>query len=173
MAGDSTDPKPPLRQPWVGSDFQDPPRTDGGVALCGACRKVGRCHLGVEREHLGDDGIVRFNLTCPPEHEGGPNVAHGGWTAAALDDCLGHVPMQHGTRSVTAELTVSYVKPVPVGRPLEITAQLDKQDGSRWYISAELVLLPGRAVLARAHGIWVARDARHFDRHEQWLAEQA
>jgi uncharacterized protein (TIGR00369 family) len=155
-----------------GSGYQPPPRDDGGVALCGACRRVGTCGLGVEREHLDDDGVLRFAVTCGPDHEGGPNVAHGGWTAAVLDDCLGHLPLQHGVLSVTAELTISFVKPVPVGRPVQIAASVERREGSRWYITGEMTLQPAGAVLARARGIWVTRDTAHFDRHERWLESQ-
>jgi len=156
----------------TGADFQDPPRSSGGVALCGACRGGGLCRWGVEREELSADGSVRFALTCPPTHEGGPNVAHGGWTTAVMDDCLGHVPLLHRVMTVTAELTVSFVKPVPVGRPLELRARVERREGRRWYLAGELTLLPGGAVLARAHGVWVSRDRGHFDRHERWLAAQ-
>lgn len=155
-----------------GPEFLEPPRSAGGVALCGACRAAGECRWGVEREGSDEDGTVWFALTCPRENEGGPNVAHGGWTTAVLDDCLGHIPLLQRVMSVTAELTVSFVKPVPVDRPLEVRARVERREGSRWYISGELVLLPGRAVLARANGIWVTRDRAHFDRHEKWLAAQ-
>src|SRR3954452_12527821 len=134
---------------WAGADFQEPARTPGGVALCGACRAAGACRLGVRGERLDEDGVACFELSCPRDQEGGPEVAHGGWTAAVLDDCLGHVPLLHRVLSVTAELTVSFVKPVPVERPLEVRARVDRREGSRWYISAEMVLLPGRAVVAR------------------------
>jgi acyl-CoA thioesterase FadM len=73
---------------------------------------------------------------------------------------------------VTATLTVNFKKPVPVERPLEARAWIDEIDGSKWFISGELVLLPGRSVLATASGIWIARDPSHFTRHQQWLAEQ-
>ena len=157
---------------WAGTEFQEPPRTPGGVALCGACRVAGSCRLGVERERLDEDGVAWFELSCPRDQEGGPHVAHGGWTAAVLDDCLGHLPLLHRVLSVTAELTVSFVKPVPVQRPLQVRAWVERREGSRWYIAGEMVLLPARAVLARASGIWVTRDRGHFARHEAWLAGQ-
>jgi acyl-coenzyme A thioesterase PaaI-like protein len=169
----ATPAQPLITQPrWAGADFQDPPRTAGGVALCGACRRTGTCRLGLQTEMRDADGGALFELTCPAEHEGGPDVAHGGWTAAVLDDCLGHVPLLHGVLSVTAELTISYVKPVPVGRPLEVRAWVDRREGSRWYVHGELTLLPSSAVLARARGVWVTRDVGHVARHARWLAEQ-
>ena len=46
----------------------------------------------MRRETLGADGIVVSELMCPRDSEGGPDVAHGGWTAGnysvAPDDSL-------------------------------------------------------------------------------------
>ncbi|MEV5829734.1 PaaI family thioesterase [Actinomadura sp. LOL_016] len=170
MSTGGSEPRTPNLR-WAGSDFQDPPRTDGGVALCGACRTAGSCRLGVERERLDEAGTAWFDVSCPRDQEGGPNVAHGGWTASVLDECLGHVPLLNSTLSVTAELSVSFVKPVPIERPIRVKAWVEKREGSRWYIAGEMTLLPSGAVLARASGIWVTRDPGHFDRHERWLAE--
>lgn len=149
-----------------------PTRPGDAVILCGACARRGDCRLGVERERLERWDTAIFDLYCPRDQEGGPEVAHGGWIAAVLDECGGHLPLLNNVLSVTAELTVTFVKPVPVERALQARAWVDRREGSRWYIGVELMLLPGRAVLARASGIWVTRDQGHFDRHQAWLAEQ-
>ena len=156
----------------VAADVRDTPRSAGGVLLCGACQPKSQCRLGVRSESLDDSGVATFDVICPQDQEGGPNVAHGGWTAAVMDECLGHIPPLNNQMSVTATLTVNFKKPVPVGRPLEARAWIDKVEGSKWFISGELVLLPSRSVLATATGIWIARDPSHFVRHQQWLAEQ-
>lgn len=158
--------------PWVGSDSQERVRSQGGVTLCGACREAATCRLGVEREWLDGDDVATFELQCPRDQEGGPNVAHGGWTAAVMDEMLGHVPLLHDQMSVTATLTVNFKQPVPVKRSLAARAWIDTIKGSKWFISGELLLLPRRSVLATATGIWIARDWSHFERHERWLAEQ-
>jgi acyl-coenzyme A thioesterase PaaI-like protein len=116
--------------------------------------------------------VTHSVLTCPREHEGGPNVAHGGWTAAILDEVLGHVPILHGQLAVTGTLTIRYVRPVPIERELEARAWVARREGRRWYVAGELVLASTGAVLASAEGIWVERDPAHYDRHERWLAEQ-
>ena len=157
---------------WVGGDFQALPRNDGGVALCGACARTNQCRLGITQEQLRSDDVLTSNLACPPDHEGGPSVAHGGWTAAVMDEMLGHVPIAHNQLTVTATLTVNFKKPVPIERPLQARAWIDKIEGQKWFVSGELVLLPGEAVLATATGIWIARDFAHFDRHRAWLTEQ-
>lgn len=157
---------------WVGTDFQAMPMTEGGVPLCGACLRSGRCRLGVTEERLDDDDILTSTLVCPADHEGGPRVAHGGWTASVMDEILGHVPIKHHQLSVTATLTVNFRRPVPIERTLQVRAWIEKIDRQKWYISGELVLASIDSILATATGIWVARDVSHFTRHQRWLAEQ-
>lgn len=158
-------------RPWAGSDFQIPP-TDGPVALCGACRRLGRCRLGLGREEMQPDGSVTTLLVCDESNEGGPDVAHGGWTASVFDEVLGHVPVLSGELAVTGELTVRYVKPVPIGRPLVARAWTERREGRRWYVTGELALESTGAVLARGSAIMVVRPGDHFVRHQAWLAEQ-
>ena len=159
--------------PWAGGDFQQPPRTDGGVALCGACSHLGHCRLGLTTEKLDDAGVTHFELVCPADYEGGPTVAHGGWTAGVLDEVIGHVPIQHEQLSVTGTLTVRFVKPVPIERPLEARGWVDRVEGVKWYCSGELVLASSNAVLATGTGVWIARDRdAHFGGFKTWLADQ-
>jgi len=158
---------------WFGGDFQDPPRSDGGVALCGACHRTGQCRLGLSAERLGDDGVATFELACPSGHEGGPGVAHGGWTASVLDEALGHVGPLNGQMTVTGTLTVRYERPVPIERPLLARAWIDGREPRKWRIAGELVLASSGAPLARAEGIFVLRRREaHFAEFARWLAEQ-
>ena len=158
---------------WAGGDFRQPARNDGGVALCGACSRTGVCRLGLTTERLEADGIARFDITCPPEHEGGPGVAHGGWTAGVLDEVLGHVPLLHQQMTVTGTLTVRFERPVPLGRQLQARAWIDRKEERKWHLAGELVLSSSGAALARAEGIFVLRSAAtHFSAFEAWLAEQ-
>ncbi len=157
---------------WAGSDFQLRPQPNAPVALCGACRRLGACRLGLGREELQPDGSVYTELVCAPENEGGPDVAHGGWTAAVLDEILGHVQVLRGELAVTGQLSVTYVKPVPIGRPLHARAWRERLEGHRSYVAAELTLASTGAVLARGSAVMVLRDRDHFARHQQWLAGQ-
>jgi acyl-coenzyme A thioesterase PaaI-like protein len=157
---------------WAGSDFQLDGQPDGAVGLCGACRKTGHCRLGLTTERLGEDGVVRSELVCSADHERGPGVAHGGWTAGVFDELLGHVPMRHGTLSVTKVLEVSFVRPVPVGEPLVASAWCESKSEGQWHVVGELCLASSGAVLGRAQGTFVERDPSHFGRFEKWLEEQ-
>jgi acyl-CoA synthetase (AMP-forming)/AMP-acid ligase II/acyl-coenzyme A thioesterase PaaI-like protein len=163
---------PMAATPWAGSDFQLPPEPTSPVALCGACRRLGNCRLGLGREELQPDGSVHTELVCGPENEGGPDVAHGGWTAGVFDEVLGHVPVLNRELAVTGQLSVTYVKPVPVGRPLHARAWTVRRAGHRWYVAGEMTLASTGAVLARGEAVMVLRDAGHFTRHQEWLAQQ-
>jgi len=161
----------PDEQSWVGSDFQRAP-SDGPIALCGACRRLRRCRLGLVRETVGADNVVTTEIVCDETNEGGPGVAHGGWTAGVLDELVGHVPLIAGQLAVTGELKVRFVRPVPIGRPLSARAWRERKEGSRWYVRAVLTLASTSAELAVGEGILVERDKGHFDRHRAWLSEQ-
>ena len=61
--------------------------------MCGACRKTGECRLGLDTERLDSDGAAHFEVVCPESYEGGPGVAHGGWTAGCLDEVISHATL--------------------------------------------------------------------------------
>ena len=154
-------------------NFQGPPRTAGGVTLCGACRRAGACRLGLTKERVDDEGVTHFELACPPDGEGAPRVAHGGWTSGVLDEVLGHVPGHYSQLAVTATLTVNFLQPVPIEHPLRARAWVDRVEGKKWFISGELTLASSGAVLANATGLWVAREfGEHFKGFREWLAQQ-
>jgi acyl-coenzyme A thioesterase PaaI-like protein len=155
---------------WAGADFSDAPA--GGIYLCRACERLGHCRLGLGREELGSDGVVRTTLVCSAEHEGGPGVAHGGWTAAMFDEVTGHVPLLSGQLSVTGTMRVRYVKPVPIERPLHARAWVASKQARTWHVEGELTLASTGALLGRAEAVMVLRDEGHFERHRAWLAEQ-
>jgi acyl-coenzyme A thioesterase PaaI-like protein len=89
-----------------------------------------------------------------------------------LDEVVGHVPLLSGQLAVTGQLSVRFVRPVPIERPLTARAELVRKEGSRWFVEATLNLAATGAELARAEAILVARDGGHFARHQAWLAEQ-
>lgn len=148
------------------------PAPPGAPHLCHACLRLGRCRLGMTCETLDDPGALSARLACPADQEGGLGVAHGGWTAAMLDEVCGHLPLLNGELSVTASLQVDFLKPVPIEQAILGRAWVTRREGRRIYISGELVLEASGAVLARASGVWVKVPDTHFDRHKQWLAEQ-
>ena len=81
---------------------------------CGAGHPTGlrvRCYRT-------DDGVISPVLV-PKQYAGPPGAAHGGIVAAYLDEiCAAAALRATGKMSVTGELTVRYVAPVPVEQPI-------------------------------------------------------
>ncbi len=98
----------------------DTPRRATG--LCWSCSRLGHCQLGM-RENRYEDGIFVMWGACPSSFEGGRRVAHGGWIAAVIDEIGGHlgaaVMGRPGWVTVTAQLTVDFLRPVPIEQDLE------------------------------------------------------
>jgi acyl-coenzyme A thioesterase PaaI-like protein len=144
-------------------------RSSTGVVLCGSCRALSKCRLGLHRETLGSDGVVVSEIECPRDNEGGPNVAHGGWTAGIIDEMVGHAVLLRNEFVVTGTLQIKFVKPVPVERPVIGRAWIVRREGRRVFVEASLELAGSGALVASAEAIMVRRPADHFRRHEEWL----
>ena len=152
------------------SDDMYAPRSKTGVVLCGSCRAKSSCRLGLECETLGADGVVVSEIHCPRDNEGGRNVAHGGWTAGILDEMVGHAVIMRDEFAVTGTLTVTFVKPVPIERPLIGRTRIVGREGRRVFVEADIVLSGTDVVVAAAEATMVRRPADHFAQHEQWLS---
>jgi acyl-coenzyme A thioesterase PaaI-like protein len=64
-----------------------------------------------------------------PAHEGPPGFVHGGWLAALFDEFVAVLQRDAGVNGLTAELTVRYRRPVPVGAELRFAGALEDDDG--------------------------------------------
>jgi uncharacterized protein (TIGR00369 family) len=148
-------------------DFTIEPSASGRL-LCGGCASDDACRLGIEITSAQDDAL-RCDMTCSRSWHGGPGVAHGGWIAAVFDDVLNMVALRREPRLVTKSLAISYLRPVPVERPLTVVARIDTHSCRRWQVSARMALATGPE-LATARAELRTRHPDHYARHEEWLA---
>jgi len=92
--------------------------------------------------------------------EGAPGRAHGGIVAAAFDDVTGFVIGILREPAFTGELTVRYVKPVPVDQPLEMRARLRGRERRKLFIEAEAH--HGDELVATCKAIYITVDPTRF-----------
>jgi uncharacterized protein (TIGR00369 family) len=115
---------------------------------CGPTHEIGlrvRCFRAAEE--------VLSPIVVPRRYEGPPGAVHGGIVAAYLDEVLAGAAVHHtGRMYVTGELSVRYVRPTPVERPL--LGRGRATGATRRYIDVEATLedLETREVVARARG---------------------
>jgi len=142
------------------------------IALCRGCRVGTRaCRFGANDFVAIGNNEGRVRLTCPSDFQGGPNVAHGGWISGVFDDALGRFLTHGGLLTVTASLTIDFLMPVPVERPLILAVRIEEVDGRRRIMSGSLRLEGDDRDRATARGVWVERRPDHFDRHRAQITE--
>ena len=91
---------------------------------------------------------------CTP-HQSRPGFAHGGMVAALFDDMLGALQLSGEIRGPTAQLSVRYVRPVPVNTPLDLEARIDGIEGRK--IRASGTIAHGEQVCAEGEALFIAQ----------------
>ena len=141
------------------------------IAPCRGCRVGERpCRFGADNlvALSPQEGLVR--LVCPRDFDGGPEVAHGGWIAGVFDDVLGRFLYHWNVKTVTANLSVNYLMPVPTGQPLTLVVRVMSREGRRITMSGALRLQGEERDRATAQGVWVETRPDHFERHRDQLS---
>jgi uncharacterized protein (TIGR00369 family) len=99
--------------------------------------------------------VCKFRLS--KRYTGPPGHAHGGIIASILDDAMGKVNKLHQVVALTREMTVEYLKPVPLHKPLRVEGREIEVRGAK-HINAAEILNEKNEVLARSRGIFIAID---------------
>ncbi len=101
--------------------------------------------------------VCRFRLgkrfTGPPGH------CHGGIIATILDEAMGKVNKLRQVVALTSEITVNYLKPVPLNKPLRVESREVRVRGREHVNMAEILNQKGE-VLARSKGLFIAIDPK-------------
>jgi uncharacterized protein (TIGR00369 family) len=95
------------------------------------------CHFRLARRFAG-----------PPGH------AHGGIIATLLDEAMSKSNRARGILAMTRHLEVQYLRPVPLGQPLTLTARHLDTHGRRNHTEAQIADASGQ-ILASAKAIFV------------------
>jgi acyl-coenzyme A thioesterase PaaI-like protein len=108
-----------------------------------------------------------MNITAEFEvsenHQGAPGLAHGGLLSLAFDEALGKLMWLLRAPAVTARLETDFLKPVPMGSKLFITAEITGQVNRKVYCSAVGRLNSADGEIAvRAAALYVIVPIAHF-----------
>ncbi len=98
------------------------------------------------------EGVVS-PVIIPERFAGAPGAAHGGIVGGYLDEVLAGAAVRHSGRIyMTGELTVRYVRPVPVETPLLGKAWVVRDYGKYVDLEGTLEDYQSHAILATARG---------------------
>src|SRR6202795_513422 len=103
--------------------------------------------------------VCRFRLgkryTLPPGRY------YGGIIATILDEAMGKVNKLRQVVALTSEITVKYLKPVPLKQPLRVESRELKVTGRKHINMAEILNEKGE-VLASSQGLFIAIDSNRM-----------
>jgi acyl-coenzyme A thioesterase PaaI-like protein len=115
------------------------------------------------KAHVGDGLDIYAQFTVTENHQGAPGLAHGGLLSLAFDEALGKLMWLLRAPAVTARLETDFLRPVPMGTTLFITARITGQKGRKVYSVAEGRLDSADGELAvRAAALFVIVPMKHF-----------
>jgi uncharacterized protein (TIGR00369 family) len=99
--------------------------------------------------------VCRVRLS--KRYSGPPGHCHGGIIATLLDEAMGKVNKLRHVVALTKQITVDYVKPVPLNQPLRVESREVSVRGRKHVNMAEILNEKGE-VLARSKGLFIAID---------------
>lgn len=107
------------------------------------------------------DDIVEGTITYPRALQGPPEHAHGGHVAMVFDHLAGRAAGKSGKPIVTGRLSVRYLRPTPVGKPIRFTARVT--DSRHSLVTVECAAHDGETKTASAEITFVELGPAHFE----------
>ena len=101
---------------------------------------------------INGSGVLRASIVFKGGSTGPPGHAHGGATAAVLDESMGIACWFKGIPVVTKRLTVDFIKMVPVGSITELRTEVDDRGEGDVKTRSRLTDVTGEKVYATAEG---------------------
>jgi len=101
-----------------------------------------------------DDKSIFAEVTLNDAQQGPPGLAHGGASAALLDEAMGAAVWLAGYRVASVNLNISYRKSLPLGQPFKVTARVKERNGKKVTAVGEIRLADGTLAVS-GEGIFV------------------
>jgi uncharacterized protein (TIGR00369 family) len=104
--------------------------------------------------YVDDEGVMTSEFTLNESQQGPPGHAHGGASAAILDEAMGLVVWAAGHKVAAVNLEINYHKPLPLNQTLTLEARITQMD-ERKIFSAGEIRLADSTVAVSGRGIYV------------------
>ena len=113
--------------------------------------------------HVGEGLDITAQFTVTENHQGAPGLAHGGLLSLAFDEALGKLMWLLRAPAVTARLETDFLRPIPMGSTIHISARITGQVSRKVYCEAEGRLNSVDGELAvKAAALFVIVPMNHF-----------
>lgn len=126
--------------------------------MCFTCGDENPHGIGIQW-YICEDKSIFGEITLTEHQQGPPGHAHGGASAALLDEAMGLAVWTAGYAVVAVNLSVDFLRPVPLGVPIAVSGRVDRRDGRAIYAEGE-IRLPDGTVAVVGRGVYV--EAPHL-----------
>ena len=151
--------KLPERHPLAPVAGTQIPSHFGHCFGCGQLHPTG-LHL-IAHAGAGLDLTAEFTVT--ENHQGAPGLAHGGLLSLAFDEALGKLMWLIRSPAVTGRLETDFIKPIPIGTTLHISAVITGQVSRKVYTEAVgRINGPDGDIAVRAAALFIVVPMSHF-----------
>lgn len=106
-----------------------------------------------------EEGVVSAEVTLTEGQQGPPGLAHGGASAALLDEAMGAAVWLAGHQVAAVNLNVDFRKPLPLGQKVTISGWVAGRTENSIRTAGEIKRADGEVAVAGS-GVYV--EARHL-----------
>jgi uncharacterized protein (TIGR00369 family) len=122
--------------------------------LCFGCGPNNPDSMRLEFTYDEAGGRVACEVNLGDRYTGPPGHCHGGIIATMLDEIMSKLNKLHGVTAVTSEITVKYLRPVPLHTRLKLEAHEVRVEGRRRFREGKIFNSKGET-LARGQGTFI------------------
>jgi acyl-coenzyme A thioesterase PaaI-like protein len=129
---------------------------DHGVCyVCGSSNPHG---MGLSW-YSDENNNIHSDFVLDLAQQGPPGNAHGGASAAILDEAMGAAVWRSGFNVAVVNLEIQYKRPLPLHQPLKLEARFMEQKDRKIYATGEIRLSDG-TIAVSGTGIYI--EAPHL-----------
>ena len=140
--------------PQIALEIQRRARLKRPKNFCFGCGKDNAEGMKLKFEIDDENRLVRGSFRLPGRYEGPPAHAHGGIIAVLMDEAMGKLNRPENIVALTAEMTVEYLRPVPLRKKITVEARPTDHHGRNYWRECTIRDTDG-ILLARGKGRFV------------------
>lgn len=119
---------------------------------------------GIRVAYYWDDADDAFvgQAWFGPETLGPPGHAHGGASAALLNDCMGTACWVKGTAVLAASIAIQFRSPLPLNTEVRWRCKIDGREGRKFRTNGVVETIDG-TLLAEGTGLYIEMSAEQIE----------